>query len=226
MLGAKRVLLVEDDELLCVSLVEQFAAVRVYQTRDARSYAEGYKKGLDGIYEFILLDVSLPDGDGRVLCQTLRDAGVTCPILILTACDSDADTIAAFKAGADDYITKPFRFAVLMARVDAHLRRHGSSEEATYGIGPYTFRPRAKLLLDGNRRIRLTEKETDILKYLQRSGGTVRREVLLHELWGYNPAASTHTVETHIYRLRQKIEKDPYNAQLLQTETGGYRLNP
>jgi DNA-binding response OmpR family regulator len=113
-----------------------------------------------------------------------------------------------------------------MARVDAHLRSHGTSEEAIYRIGPYTFRPSAKVLVEGQKRIRLTEKETNILKYLQRAGSTVSRDVLLHEVWGYNPAVSTHTLETHIYRLRQKIEKDPSRAQLLITESGGYRLNP
>jgi len=223
---AKRVLLVDDDDMLRVSLAEQLAAGGVYETVEARTYAEGLKKALDGLYEFMVLDVSLPDGDGRVLCRSLRDAGVTCPIVILTASDSDADTIAGLKAGANDYITKPFRYAVLMARVDAHLRSHGSSEEAIYRIGPYTFRPSAKILLEGGKRVRLTEKETNILKYLQRAGGTVSREVLLHEVWGYNPAVSTHTLETHIYRLRQKIEKDPSHAQLLLTESGGYRLNP
>jgi len=226
MRSAKRVLLVDDDEMLRVSLAEQLAADGVYETVEARTYAEGLKKGSEGLYEFMVLDVSLPDGDGRVLCRAFRDAGVTCPIIILTASDSDADTIAGLKAGANDYITKPFRVAVLMARVDAHLRSHGSSEEAIYRIGPYTFRPSAKILLEGSKRVRLTEKETNILKFLQRAGGTVSREVLLHEVWGYNPAVSTHTLETHIYRLRQKIEKDPSHAQLLLTESGGYRLNP
>ena len=221
---AKRVLLVDDDEMLRVSLAEQLAAGGIYETVEASTYAEGLKKAVDGLYEFMVLDVSLPDGDGRVLCRTLRDSGVTCPIIILTASDSDADTIAGLKAGANDYITKPFRVAVLMARVDAHLRSHGSSEEAIYRIGPYTFRPSAKVLLEGAKRVRLTEKETNILKYLQRAGGTVSREVLLHEVWGYNPAVTTHTLETHIYRLRQKIEASPGQAQILVTESGGYRL--
>jgi DNA-binding response OmpR family regulator len=224
--SSKRVLLVDDDEMLRGSLAEQLAADGTYDPITAGTYAEGYKKALEGLYEFMLLDVGLPDGDGRDLCRALRDAGVTCPILILTASDSDADTIAGLSAGANDYVTKPFRFAVLMARVDAHLRSHGSSEEAIYRIGPYVFRPSAKALVDGGKRVRLTEKETNILKYLQRAGGTVSREVLLHEVWGYNPAVSTHTLETHIYRLRQKIEKDPSHAQLLVTESGGYRLNP
>jgi DNA-binding response OmpR family regulator len=224
--SAKRVLLVDDDEMLRSSLAEQLAADGNYEPVVAGTLAEGQKKGLEGLYEFMVLDVGLPDGDGRRLCRTFRDAGVTCPIIILTAADSDTDTIAGLKAGANDYITKPFRFAVLMARVDAHLRSHGSSEEAIYRIGPYTFRPSAKVLLEGAKRIRLTEKETNILKYLQRAGSTVSREVLLHEVWGYNPAVSSHTLETHIYRLRQKIEKDPSRAQLLVTESGGYRLNP
>jgi len=224
--SAKRVLLVDDDEMLRGSLAEQLAAGGTYEPVTAANYADGYKRAQDGLYEFMLLDVGLPDGDGRDLCRALRDAGVTCPILILTASDSDADTIAGLEAGANDYITKPFRFAVLMARVDAHLRSHGSSEEAIYHIGSYVFRPSAKLLVEGAKRVRLTEKETNILKYLQRAGGTVSREILLHEVWGYNPAVSTHTLETHIYRLRQKIEKDPSHAQLLVTESGGYRLNP
>ncbi|HXI99737.1 MAG TPA: response regulator transcription factor [Micropepsaceae bacterium] len=224
--SAKRVLLVDDDEMLRVSLAEQLEADGTFEAVEAGTYREGYQKGLEGLYEFMVLDVSLPDGDGRELCRHFRDSGVTCPIIILTASDSDADTIEGLKAGANDYITKPFRFAVLMARVDAHLRSHGASEEAIYKIGPYTFRPSAKVLLEGGKRIRLTEKETNILKYLQRAGSTVSRDVLLHEVWGYNPAVSTHTLETHIYRLRQKIEKDPSRAQLLITESGGYRLNP
>ena len=221
----KRVLLVDDDEMLRSSLAEQFADSGIYEPIEAATYAEGYKKALDGLYEFMVLDVGLPDGDGRKLCLALREHGVTCPIIILTASDSDVDTIAGLKSGANDYITKPVRFAVLMARIEAHLRSHGSSEEAIYRIGPYTFRPSAKVLTEGQKRIRLTEKETNILKFLQRAGHTVSREVLLHEVWGYNPAVSTHTLETHIYRLRQKIERDPAHAQLLVTESGGYRLN-
>ena len=125
--SAKRVLLVDDDEMLRGSLAEQFAEGGVYEPVEARTYAEGLKKGADGLYEFMVLDLGLPDGDGRELCRSLRDRGVTCPIIILTAADSDADTISGLKAGANDYITKPFRFAVLMARVDAHLRRDRKS---------------------------------------------------------------------------------------------------
>ncbi|MEY4879387.1 MAG: hypothetical protein RJB62_856 [Pseudomonadota bacterium] len=221
--SSKRVLLVDDDDMLRESLAEQFAASG-YEPVSAADIAEARKVGTEGLYEFMVLDVSLPDGDGRELCGEFRGKGVTCPIIMLTASDTDEDTIAGLKAGANDYIAKPFRFAVLMARVEAHLRSHEVSEEAIYRIGPYTFRPSAKLLLEGVKRVRLTEKETNILKFLQRAGDTVSREVLLHEVWGYNPAVTTHTLETHIYRLRQKIERDPAHAQILITESGGYRL--
>jgi DNA-binding response OmpR family regulator len=223
--SAKRVLLVDDDTMLRSSLAEQLAATGEYAPVEAGSVAEGRAKAKDGLYEFMILDVGLPDGDGRKLCRALRDDGVSCPIVLLTAADTDADTIEGLESGANDYITKPFRFAVLMARIHAHLRNHEQSEEAVYRIGPYTFRPSAKLLIDPmEKKIRLTEKETNILKFLYRSGDTVARETLLHEVWGYNPAVTTHTLETHIYRLRQKIENNPGQAQILVTESGGYRL--
>ena len=144
----KRVLLVDDDTMLRGSLVEQLAADGSYTVVEAGSCEEGRARAADGLYEFMILDVGLPDGDGRALCREFRDMGVSCPIIMLTAAESDADTIEGLDAGANDYITKPFRFAVLMARVHAHLRSHGHSEYAQYRIGPYTFRPSAKLLID------------------------------------------------------------------------------
>ena len=216
---------IDDDTMLRSSLAEQLAAAGEYAPVEAGSVAEGRAKAKDGLYEFMILDVGLPDGDGRKLCRALRDDGVSCPIVLLTAADTDSDTIEGLESGANDYVTKPFRFAVLMARIHAHLRNHEQSEEAVYRIGPYTFRPSAKLLIDPTeKKIRLTEKETNILKFLYRSGDTVARETLLHEVWGYNPAVTTHTLETHIYRLRQKIENNPGQAQILVTESGGYRL--
>jgi len=223
--SAKRVLLIDDDAMLRGSLAEQLAAEGEYAPVEAGTCAEARELAHDGLFEFMILDVGLPDGDGRHLCQEFREQGITCPIVLLTAADSDTDTIEGLKSGANDYVTKPFRFAVLMARVHAHLRSHEQSEEAVYRIGPYTFRPSAKVLLDPKgKKVRLTEKETNILKFLHRSGDTVPRDTLLHEVWGYNPAVTTHTLETHIYRLRQKIESNPGQAQLLITEPGGYRL--
>ncbi|MFY8141063.1 MAG: response regulator transcription factor, partial [Caulobacter sp.] len=161
-------------------------------------------------------------------CRLMRKGGVTAPIIMLTAAATDADTILGLDSGANDYVTKPFRFGVLLARIRAHLRSHEASEDAVFRIGPYEFRPAQKLLVDDKaKKVRLTEKETNILKYLYRSGAkSVSREELLTEVWGYNAGVTTHTLETHVYRLRQKIEPDPANARLLLTEAGGYRLQP
>jgi DNA-binding response OmpR family regulator len=158
----------------------------------------------------------------------MRKANIRCPILMLTGQDGEADQVEGLEAGANDYLTKPFRFNILLARIRTHLRSHAHSEDAVFQIGRYTFRPSAKLLQGPeNQKIRLTEKETSILKFLYRSGDkVVPRDTLLHEVWGYNPAVTTHTLETHIYRLRQKIEADPARATLLLTESGGYRLVP
>ena len=117
----------------------------------------------------------------------------------------------------------------LLARLRAQLRQHEQSEDAVFTIGPYSFRPSTKLLLDtaSKKKIRLTEKETAILKYLFRAGERpTGRELLLNEVWGYNAGVTTHTLETHVYRLRQKIEQDPSKAEILVTEPGGYRLVP
>jgi DNA-binding response OmpR family regulator len=166
--------------------------------------------------------------DGREACRKMREAGVACPVIMLTAAAADEDAILGLESGANDYVTKPYRFAVLLARIRAQLRSHAQSEGAIYRLGPYEFRPSAKMLLDeAGKKTRLTEKETNILKYLYRAGGkAVSREELLAEVWGYNAGVTTHTLETHVYRLRQKIEPDPANARLLITEAGGYRLAP
>jgi DNA-binding response OmpR family regulator len=164
--------------------------------------------------------------DGRELCRLMRKQGVRCPIIMLTGHTTDSDQILGLDAGANDYVAKPFKLPVLLARIRAQLRQHEQSEDAVFAVGPYTFKPAAKMLLDEReRKIRLTEKETNILKYLYRANdAVVPRDELLHEVWGYNAGVTTHTLETHIYRLRQKIEPDPSNARILVTETGGYRL--
>jgi DNA-binding response OmpR family regulator len=148
---------------------------------------------------------------------------------MLTGADTDVDAILGLEAGANDYITKPFRLGVFLARLRAHIRQHERSDDAVFTIGPYSFKPGAKLLVNPatRKKIRLTDKETAILKYLYRSGSRViSRDVLLDEVWGYNAGVTTHTLETHVYRLRQKIEDDPSRARILVTEAGGYRLVP
>ncbi|MDP6705433.1 MAG: response regulator transcription factor [Alphaproteobacteria bacterium] len=226
---AKRILLVDDEAALRQSLAQQLELHDEFSTAQEETGTDGLETAKSEHFDLILLDVGLPDLDGREVCKMMRKSGVKCPILMLTAADGDADTILGLESGANDYVTKPFRFAVLLARIRAQLRQHEQSEDAVFNIGPYTFRPSAKLLLHGesNQKVRLTEKETSILKYLYRADDrVVSRDTLLNEVWGYNAGVTTHTLETHIYRLRQKIEADPSNAELLVTETGGYRLVP
>jgi DNA-binding response OmpR family regulator len=225
----KKILLVDDDEALRGSLAEQLRLHEEFATVEAGDGQQGLEKAKADYFDAILLDVGLPDMDGRELCRLIRRAGVKAPVIMLTAMDSDADTILGLESGANDYVTKPFRLNVLLARLRAQLRQHEQSEDAVFAIGPYSFRPAAKLMVHGasQQKVRLTEKETAILKYLYRAGDkTVGRDQLLGEVWGYNAGVTTHTLETHVYRLRQKIETDPGNAEILVTEPGGYRLVP
>ena len=225
----RTILLVDDDETLRSVLGEQLRLHDEFATEEAGTAQEAVKAVESEQFDAVILDVGLPDMDGRELCRAMRSRGVKIPIVMLTGVDTDEDTVLGFDAGANDYVAKPFRFEVLLARLRAHLRQHQQSHDAALDIGGYKFRPAYKQLLDGEggRTIRLTEKETAILQYLYRAGGaTVSRETLLREVWGYRPGVTTHTLETHIYRLRQKIERDPPSARLLVTEPGGYRLAP
>jgi DNA-binding response OmpR family regulator len=228
MTTAKKILIVDDDDQLRETLKEQFGLHGEFSILDAASATAGLKMVRGEHVDLVILDVNMPDMDGREACKIMRRNGYRGPIIMLTAQGSDADMILGLDSGANDYVSKPFRFGVLLARIRAHLRQHEQSEDAVFKLGPYTFKPSAKLLLTmENKKVRLTEKETSILKYLYRAGDqAVGRDILLHEVWGYNAGVTTHTLETHIYRLRQKIERDPSNAEILVTETGGYKLVP
>jgi DNA-binding response OmpR family regulator len=229
MLGSRRILVIDDDEALRLSLSEQLQHDGEFVCTEADSGETALALVQDGRFDAILLDLGLPDADGRDICREMRRRGVTAPIIMLTAADSESDTVLGLDAGANDYVTKPFRLGVLLARLRAHLRQSDRSDDAEFTIGPYKFRPGAKLMTDaaGRKKVRLTEKETAILKYLYRAGDqAIGRDTLLGEVWGYNAGVTTHTLETHVYRLRQKIERDPTRAEILVTEPGGYRLLP
>ncbi len=226
--NTRKILIVDDDPELRDALTEQLSLHEEFEAEAVETGSKGVQAAKAGQIDLVIMDVGLPDIDGREAVRILRKNGFKAPIIMLTGHDTDSDTILGLESGANDYVTKPFRFAVLLARIRAQLRQHEASEDAVFTIGPYTFRPSSKLLLNpkGNK-VRLTEKETSILRYLYRAGQRpVSRETLLQEVWGYNSGVTTHTLETHIYRLRQKIEKDAAAPAILVTEAGGYKLVP
>lgn len=224
----RTILIIDDDADLRELLREQLEAQSEFAAIGAATAAEGLAAAVEKRPDLILLDVDLPDRNGREVCRLLRQGGVAAPVIMLTAVDGEVETVEGLDAGASDYVTKPFRFTVLLARIRAQLRAHEQLEDMVLRIGPYEFRPAVRLLVDAKgRKLRLTDKEASILKYLYRAGEKpVSREELLAEVWGYNAGVTTHTLETHVYRLRQKIEPEPGQAKLLLTEAGGYRLAP
>jgi DNA-binding response OmpR family regulator len=228
MSNAARLLVVDDDLDLRDTLAEQLRLCDEFEILTAGTAGEAADLVKGERVDLGIMDVGLPDMDGREAVRLMRRNGFRGPIIMLTAQGSDADTVLGLESGANDYVVKPFKFAVLLARIRAQLRQHEASEDAIFSIGPYTFRPGAKILVnEKGSKLKLTEKETAILRYLYRAGTkVVSRDTLLSEVWGYNAHVTTHTLETHIYRLRQKIENDPSSARILVTEPGGYKLMP
>jgi DNA-binding response OmpR family regulator len=228
MTQVRKILIADDDSDLRAALAEQLALHEEFMAvqADTATKALGIMRAAHP--DLVIMDVGLPDMDGREAVKIMRKDGFKNPIIMLTGQASDADAVLGLEAGANDYVNKPFRFAVLLARIRAHLRQHEASDDAILQIGHYSFRPSSKHLVnEKGGKLRLTEKETAILRYLYRAGlQVVARDVLLREVWGYNANVTTHTLETHIYRLRQKIERDPAAPQLLVTEAGGYKLLP
>ncbi|MBA4796742.1 DNA-binding response regulator [Rhizobium sp. TH135] len=224
----RTILLVDDDDDLRQILVEQLSLYEEFSLLQESNATRAMQTAKTAQVDLMIMDVGLPDMDGREAVKLLRKGGFKSPVIMLTGHDTDSDTILGLEAGANDYVTKPFRFAVLLARIRAQLRQYEQSEDATFGVGPYLFKPSQKLLTtDDGKKIRLTEKESAIIRYLYRAGQkVVTRDVLLEEVWGYNSGVTTHTLETHVYRLRQKIERDPSNAEILVTENGGYKIVP
>jgi DNA-binding response OmpR family regulator len=228
MSNASRLLVVEDDRDLRDTLVEQLGVHDEFQVATAEAAMPALAQVKEDRIDLAIMDVGLPDMDGRDAVKLMRQNGFRSPIIMLTAQGSDSDTVRGLESGANDYVIKPFKFAVLLARIRAQLRQYEASEDAVFQIGRYTFRPGAKLLVaEKGSKLKLTEKETAILRFLYRAGAAVvSRDTLLTEVWGYNSNVTTHTLETHIYRLRQKIEMNPSEARILVTEPGGYKLMP
>ena len=226
---AKHKILIIDDEPAIREMVAIALEMADFDVLEAEDAQTGHSLIVDRRPDLVLLDWMLPSVSGIELARRLKrdDTTAEIPIVMLTAKSEEDNKIQGLDGGADDYITKPFKMGVLVARIRAQLRQHEQSEDAVFNIGPYVFRPNARLLTEKEqgRKIRLTGKEASILKYLYRAGSkAVSRDTLLSEVWGYNTGVTTHTLETHIYRLRQKIEQDPSEAEILVTEPGGYHL--
>jgi DNA-binding response OmpR family regulator len=228
MANYRRILIVEDNEVLRETLADHLVDQAAFTIVQAGSLAEAETaiKLEDGRPDAIILDVGLPDGDGCDFCASLRKSGFNMPIIILTGSSGEADVVRGLSAGASDYIAKPFRTAELIARLRAQLRSFDRSEDAAFTIGPFAFYPSKRLLRDRSKKqaVYLTTTEVSLLKFLLRCNGPVDRKVLLAEVWGYNSGAVTHTLETHIHRLRQKLEADPSNPVLLTTHEQAYGL--
>ena len=226
----RSILLVEDDNALREVLADHFTSSGLFHIFEAATLAEArqHLDAPDARFDSIILDIGLPDGDGRDFCAQIRKQGHSMPVIMLAGASNETDVISGLDAGANDYVAKPFRFNELLARLQAQLRLFDTTENAVFTLGPYTFRPSAKLLIGENnkKRVRLTAKEVGILKFLYNNANrVVSRKTLLDEVWGYNAGVTTHTLETHVYKLRQKIEVDSTNCHLLMTVPGGYQLN-
>ena len=227
MTGGTQILIVNSDTAILEIFSKRSELLEEFVSTGAGCGAVALEKARQNDYDLIVLDLDLPDMDGREVCRQMRGIGVRTPIIMMADVESNTDPIAMLKAGADDCIIKPFKFIMLLSRIRIHIWQHEGSGDSRFTVGPYIFYPSEKMLevAKESKKIRLTDKETAILRFLLRAGDRVTsRDVLLDEVWGYNSNVTTHTLETHVYRLRQKIELRRANARILVTEPGGYRL--
>jgi len=222
-----KILLINSDRDLSEALIYQLSLNDKYQITESGE-DNVFTQINNNSFNIVIINSQPSKLHGRNLTKKLRTGGFKNPIILLIT-QSDASNVDnKLTIEANEYIIKPFKYPALLKSIELQLRQFGKTEDTQHNIGSYIFKPNSKILeADGNKSIRLTEKENDILKFLYQNLKTiVSRETLLHEVWGYNSKVTTHTLETHIYRLRQKIEIDPANACFLITETGGYRLKP
>lgn len=224
-----RILLVEDERGLILTLTDRFRS-EGFDVDTASDGKSGFEKAMAGGYDLIVLDIMLPKKNGYDVCRDLRSAGVTTPVLMLTAKGETIDKVLGLKLGADDYLTKPFEVIELLARVEALLRR---APVATNGISSDAFRfgdimidfKRAEVTRD-DQSIDLSAMEFKLLQHLIENRGVVHsRDQLLDAVWGYDAMPSTRTVDVHIAWLRQKLEPNPKRPHFIQTVHGmGYKF--
>ena len=222
------ILLVEDEQGLRMTLGDRLTA-EGYAVDYAADGDEGFKKATQLPFDLILLDVMLPRRSGFDLCRDIRQAGLITPVLMLTARGQTVDKVLGLKIGADDYVTKPFEMMELMARVEALLRRAPAkpvSQQSLYEIGALTVDLRGTTVSRNGKPVRLSAREFQLLRYfLEHRGATLSRGEILKDVWGYNSDTFTRTVDVHVAGLRQKLEKDAKQPELILTVQGlGYKF--
>jgi two-component system alkaline phosphatase synthesis response regulator PhoP len=224
-----RILIVEDEAGIVKALQDRLRK-EGYVVSSARDGAAGLEIAGRASFDLIILDLMLPKQSGLTVCQTLRQSGSTTPILMLTARRQTMDKVVGLRTGADDYLTKPFQMAELLARVDALLRRAAKQAPAAplarYQFGPLRIDIRSTEVSRDGQVINLSAREFRLLRYfVEHRGATLSRDELLREVWGYDALPSTRTVDVHVAWLRQKIEVDTKNPQLIVTVVGlGYKF--
>ena len=222
-----RILIVEDEAGLATTLKD-----RLQKEGHTVSVARDGNSGMDMAtrepFDVLILDLMLPGQNGLTICQKVRQLGSNAPILMLTARRQTMDKVIGLRTGADDYLTKPFKMVELLARVDALLRRTaaGKVAAARYQFGDLRIDIRSTEVMREGRPVALSAKEFQLLRYfVEHRGATLSRDQLLRDVWGYGGQPSTRTVDVHVAWLRQKIEKDPKDPQLILTIVGmGYKF--
>jgi two-component system alkaline phosphatase synthesis response regulator PhoP len=223
-----RILIVEDDPAMSVALRDGFEFEK-YAVEMAGDGDEGLRLATRGDHDLIVLDVMLPKKSGLDVCKELRRNGSKTPVIMLTARGQEIDKIVGLKLGADDYVTKPFSFMELLARVEAVLRRvHRVAAGDEYAFGEVKLDFRTYQATKTGTPLELTPREFRILRYfIDHTEEVVSREALLNHVWGYDSSAFTRTVDTHMARLRQKIENIPAEPRhLLTVHRVGYKFVP
>jgi two-component system, OmpR family, alkaline phosphatase synthesis response regulator PhoP len=224
----KKVLLIEDEPGLCLTLSDRLQNEGC-QVEIASDGEAGFRMAADQVYDLIILDLMLPKKSGYDVCRELRQLGIASPILMLTALHQVVDKVLGLKIGADDYLTKPFEMAELLARLEALLRRATrtfTSAALVYQFGSIRVDFRKTAVYRNGNQLDFSAKEFQLLRYLiDHKGETLTREILLQEVWGYATMPFTRTVDVHIAWLRQKIEEDPKQPQWILTIHGrGYKF--
>ncbi len=225
----RRVLIVEDDEAMAVALQDGFSS-EGYEVELVRDGAEALSSLRGDPPQLVILDVMLPKMSGLDVCKHVRKRGNSVPIIMLTARGQEIDKVVGLRAGADDYVTKPFSLMELMARVEAVMRRSqgadGGDERCAFGDVEIDFA--GSETIKAGRSVDLTTLEYRLLRYFHaHRGKVVTREQLLEDVWGYDNVAITRTVDMHIAKLRKKIEDNPRDPRFIVTvHRRGYKFAP